>query len=270
VSGPASTLAPSTIPDCPVPDKNAVQRTVMSAPAPTTHMDDTDAALVVGVGPGLGEAVARRLADGGVGVGLLARSEEYLEDLAADLPAATPIPADATADGAAHRAVERVRAAHGSVDALVVNVPGPDDAGGDATEVSEADLRACWELQVPTLLRFVRAAEDDLADGGTVVVTNSMASRRVGSSPARSGARFALRGTTLSLADGLSERGIHVVHLVVDGWLDKPALRERYPDHDTWTDPDAVADSVAHLIGQSGDAWIHELDVRARGDDVRR
>ncbi len=232
-------------------------------------MSTVDSALVVGVGPGLGEAVARRLADDGAGVGLLARSESYLTDLAAELPAATPLPMDATASDAPDRAVERVREAYGPVDALVVNVPGPDDAGGDATEVSVADLRACWELQVPTLLRFVRAAEDDLRDGGTVVVTNSGVSKRVSGSPARASARHALRGTTLSLADGLSDAGIHVAHLVVDGWLDKPTLRERYPDHEPWTDPDAVADTVAHLVAQSGDAWTHELDVRARGDDVR-
>ncbi len=231
-------------------------------------MPDIDSALVVGVGPGLGEAVARRLAAADVGVGLLARSESYLTDLAAELPAATPLPLDATAEDAPRRAVEAVREAHGPVDALVVNIPGPDDAGGDATAVTVPDLRTCWELQVPTLVRFVRAAEADLREGGTVVVTNSGASKRVGTAPARSAARFALRGATLSLADGLSESGVHVAHLVVDGWLDTPALRDRYPDHEPWTDPDAVADTVAHLIDQSGSAWTHELDVRARGDDV--
>jgi len=228
---------------------------------------DVDSALVVGVGPGLGEAVARRLAADGAGVGLLARSESYLTDLAAELPAATPLAMDATAEDAPTRAVERVRNDHGPVDALVVNLFA-DDGGGDAGDVTVADLRDTWELQVPTLLRFVRAAEDDLRDGGTVVVTNSMASRSVSSSPARASARFALRGATLSLADGLSDAGVHVAHLVVDGWLDKPGLRERYPDHDTWTDPNAVADSVAHLVDQSDGAWTHELDVRARGDDV--
>jgi hypothetical protein len=123
--------------------------------------------------------------------------------------------------------------------------------------------------QVPTLLRFVDAAKDDLRDGGTVVVTNSMQSKRPTGSPAQAGARFALRGTTLTLADDLSPAGIQVVHLVVDGWLDKPSLRERYPDHDRWTDPDAVADTVAHLAAQPLDGMTHELDLRARGDEVR-
>jgi NAD(P)-dependent dehydrogenase (short-subunit alcohol dehydrogenase family) len=228
-------------------------------------MSAPESALVVGVGPGLGESVARRLAADGAGVGLLARSKGYVTDVAAELPAATALPLDATDEDAATTAVERTRDAHGTLDALVVNIPGP---GLDAGE-SVAAARECWEQQVPTLLRFVDAAEADLRGGGTVVVTNSMQSKRPTGSPARAGARFALRGTTLSLADDLSPAGVQVVHLVVDGWLDKPSLRERYPDHDRWTDPDAVADTIAHVSAQPTDAMTHELDLRARGDDVR-
>jgi len=232
-------------------------------------MPPTETALVVGVGPGVGGSVARRFDAEGVGVGLLARSEGFLDAVAADLDDATPLPLDATDPDAPARALSRVRERHGPVDALVLNLPGPDSAGGGATAVEVDDLHRAWEQQVPTALRFVRAAEDDLRDGGTVVVTNSMQSKRPGGSPARASARFALRGLVGSLADGLSDDGIHVAHLVIDGWLDRPDLRERYPDHETWTDPDAVADTCWHLVDQSGDAWTHELDVRARGDEVR-
>jgi len=228
-------------------------------------MTAPDSALVVGVGPGIGESVARRLATDGAGVGLLARSDAYVTDLAADLSAATPLPLDATEEDASTSAVEQTRDAHGPLDVMVVNMPGPGANSGGGV----AAAHACWEQQVPTLLQFVDAAKDDLRDGGTVVVTNSMQSKRPTGSPARAGARFALRGTTLSLADDLSPAGIQVVHLVVDGWLDKPSLRERYPDHDRWTDPDAVADTVAHLAAQPSDGMTHELDLRARGDEVR-
>lgn len=42
-------------------------------------------AVIAGVGPGLGESIARKFAAEGCEVGLLARSAEYLEELAADL-----------------------------------------------------------------------------------------------------------------------------------------------------------------------------------------
>jgi len=32
--------------------------------------------------------------------------------------------------------------------------------------------------------------------------------------------------------------------------------------------PDAVADTVASVVAQPADAMTHELDVRARGNDV--
>ncbi|WP_121820885.1 SDR family NAD(P)-dependent oxidoreductase [Halostella salina] len=233
-------------------------------------MPPTETALVVGVGPGVGESVARRFDAEGVGVGLLARSADFLDDLATDLDDATALHLDATDADAPDRALSRVRESHGPVDALVLNLPGPADAGGDATAVDPSNLRRAWAQQVPIALRFIRAAEPDLRDGGTVVVTNSMQSKRPnGVSPARASARFALRGLVGSLADGLSDDGIHVAHLVIDGWIDRPDLRERFPDHEPWTDPDAVADTCWHLVDQSGDAWTHELDVRARGDEVR-
>ena len=54
-------------------------------------------------------------------------------------------------------------------------------------------------------------------------------------------ARHAVRGMARSMAADLGEHGIQTVHAVVDGWVAKPALRERYPDHDRWMDPDEVA-----------------------------
>lgn len=42
-------------------------------------------AVIAGVGPGLGESLARTFATEGLSVGLLARSEGYLESLADDL-----------------------------------------------------------------------------------------------------------------------------------------------------------------------------------------
>ena len=40
-------------------------------------------AVVVGVGPGLGAALAHRFADGGYSIAMIARSREFIEDLAA-------------------------------------------------------------------------------------------------------------------------------------------------------------------------------------------
>ena len=46
----------------------------------------TQTAVIAGVGPGLGASIARTFAANGCNVALFARSEDYIEALADDLP----------------------------------------------------------------------------------------------------------------------------------------------------------------------------------------
>jgi NAD(P)-dependent dehydrogenase (short-subunit alcohol dehydrogenase family) len=250
---------------------------------------DVETAIVVGVGPGLGASVVERLASEGVAVAAVARSEAALESLAADAPdpgTVDPHAGDATDPEHVAATVDAVRDAHGPVDALVLNLPGPDDAGQGVAETTPETVETCWRMQVDAAVHWTNAALDDLetpaatasddtaagddADAtGAVLATNSMAATTASSSPARGAARHGLRGLLRAYADDLGPQGVHVAHLIVDGWLDTPALRERYPDHETWTDPEAVADTVWHVLTQPASAWTFEFDVRASGDDVR-
>jgi NAD(P)-dependent dehydrogenase (short-subunit alcohol dehydrogenase family) len=239
---------------------------------------DPDSAIVVGVGPGLGAAITRRFASDGVAVAPVARSADSLDELAADAPdpgTVDPYPGDATDPEHVQHVVDAVRDTHGPVDCLVLNVPGPDSAGQGVDETTPEAVERCWRLQVDAAVRWIDAALDDLrapadADAsGAVLATNSMAATTASSSPARGAARHGLRGLMRAYASDLGAQGVHVSHLLVGGWLDKPSLRERFPDHDTWTDPDAVADTVWHALTQSPSAWTFEFDVRAAGDDVR-
>ena len=77
-----------------------------------------------------------------------------------------------------------------------------------------------------------------------------------------------------------SPRGIHVVHVVVDGAVDAPdtlgrmlgaegfqKLREaRGLEHDGLILPEEVAETYYHLAHQHRSAWTHEIDLRAFSD----
>jgi NADP-dependent 3-hydroxy acid dehydrogenase YdfG len=66
-------------------------------------------ALIAGVGETIGEATARTLHDAGYDVGLFARSEPFIEDLAADLgDGALAVPTDITDTDAVTAGVEQV------------------------------------------------------------------------------------------------------------------------------------------------------------------
>jgi NAD(P)-dependent dehydrogenase (short-subunit alcohol dehydrogenase family) len=223
-------------------------------------------AVVAGVGPGLGASLARRFAEEGCQVGLLARSEAYLQELAPDLDgtagAAVAAPADVTDPDAVDEAFATVREAFGPVDVLVNHASGADWSGIDTDPA--AFERALQVGPVGSLHCTQEAVADMRAgDGGTVIFTGATsATRGRAGALGFSAAKFATRGMAESLARELGPEGIHVAHVIVDGGIATPAARERSDDPDDLLDPDAIADSYWHLIEQDRSAWTLELDLR--------
>lgn len=79
----------------------------------------TRTVVIAGVGPGLGESLARKFAAEGCQVALFARSMDYIEELADDLP--TPgeglaVQTDLTAVDQIREGFERVRETFGPID----------------------------------------------------------------------------------------------------------------------------------------------------------
>jgi hypothetical protein len=70
------------------------------------------------------------------------------------------------------------------------------------------------------------------------------------------------------MARELGPEGVHVAHVVVDGPIDMPWIRENFPDmvksrpDDGLLAPDDVAESYWMLHRQARSAWTHELDLR--------
>ena len=103
-------------------------------------------AVVLGVGPGLGAAVARRFAGEGFAVAMMARREESLGEIRqyieGDGGTAIPLSADATDSDSVAAAFEEVRAELGDPEVLVYNA-GAFQMGG-VLEVSPARFDECF------------------------------------------------------------------------------------------------------------------------------
>lgn len=83
-----------------------------------------------------------------------------------------------------------------------------------------------------------------------------------------SSAKFAMRGLAEAMAREYWSRGVHVAHIVVDGVIDTPAVRERFtpgPD-EPFLNPDAMADAYWALVQQDKSAWTLEIDLRPHGE----
>lgn len=226
-------------------------------------------AVIAGVGPGLGASLARKFAREGCRVGLFARSESYLEDLADDLAAtdgdAVAVPVDITNRDAVEGGFAAVRDAFGPVDILVNHASKASWAG--LQSLSAEKFSEAWEVTALGAFHCSTEALDDMldGDGGTIIFTGATSAvRGRGGATAFSSAKFAARGLAESMARELGPRGIHVAHVIIDGQILTPGAREAQPERDaeTFLDPDAIAESYWHLVEQDRSAWTLELDLR--------
>lgn len=226
-------------------------------------------AVVAGVGPGLGASVARRFADEGCSVALFARSESFVESLADELDegpgAGLAVPTDVTDPDDVTDAFERVRSAFGPVDILVNNASAGSWKG--VRELSVAEFDDALDTGVRGAFVCAREAVDDMlggdGDGGTVIFTGATSAVRGREGAIGfSAAKFAARGMAESMARELGPEGVHVAHVIVDGGIRPPDADAADGDDPEYLDPDAIADTYWHLVGQDRSAWTLELDLR--------
>jgi NAD(P)-dependent dehydrogenase (short-subunit alcohol dehydrogenase family) len=226
-------------------------------------------AAVLGAGPGLGAAVARRFARGGFAVALMARKEESVagvrEEIEGNGGAALYASADATDPASVEVAFGQVRDKIGDPEVFVYNA-GAFQMGG----VLEVDSRRFDECFKANCAGAFYAAQQVLpamieSGRGTILFTGATASLR-GSArfSALAVGKFGLRALAQSMAREFGPQGIHVAHVIIDGQINTPRLREMSPDleYHTMLSPDAIAETYWQLHTQDRTAWTLELDLR--------
>lgn len=226
-------------------------------------------AVVVGVGPGLGRALAVRFARGGTRVALVARREESVAATQAEIDRegghARSFLTDAADEESVRATFQRIHAELGPTDVLLYNA-GAFELGG-ILELSATTLEHVWRTSCLGGFLAAQAVLPGMLERGrgTVIFSGATASLR-------GSARFAaiaigkvgLRALAQSMAREFGPQGIHVAHVVIDGQIDSPRVRARFPDREskTFLDPAAIAETYWSLYAQDASAWSHEIDLR--------
>ncbi len=228
-----------------------------------------EAAIVAGVGPGLGASLARAFAREGYSVGLFSRRSDSSEPVAAQIQArrgkALVVPVDVTDRKAVFQAVEKIRAELGTITVLAYNASG--FGRGLFLDLDPEMIRQSFEVGTMGAVHLAQAIIPDMlkAGHGFISLTGATASLRgrAGFAPLAIG-KSSLRILGQSLAREFHPKGIHVIHVIVDGQIDTPRLWARQPDRakDTVIPPDAIADAIIHAFKQPNNAWTHEIDIR--------
>jgi NAD(P)-dependent dehydrogenase (short-subunit alcohol dehydrogenase family) len=229
--------------------------------------DETKANVcaVVGVGPGNGEAFARRFAADGYAVALLARRAELTHRLAAELKRAKAYACDVADEASVDAAFGKIRADLGDVDVLIYNAG--SGVWGNVEEVSAEDLERAWRVNTLGLFLTARRVIPAMRQRGqgTIVVVGATASRRgAAGAAAFAQAKMAQRALAESLARHLGPSGIHVALIIVDGVVGGPVTRSRFADRpdEAFIDPAGVAAIASDLVKQDRSSWSFEVEAR--------
>ena len=230
--------------------------------------DTKQVAVVVGVGPGLGAALARRFAQE-YAVAIIARKADYLRSLAGEIKTAgghvLEVPADIGNRTQVEAAFASIRTKLGSPEVLLYNAG--SGTWGTVTDITPEQYENDWRVNAYGAFLSAKAVvPDQIARGrGVILFTGATAGVKAGARSVSFGpAKFAMRGLAQSLARDLGPKGIHVAWINVDGVIDIPGIRERYPqfkDEDLLK-PEAIAETYWHLAHQDRSAWTLEIEVR--------
>jgi NAD(P)-dependent dehydrogenase (short-subunit alcohol dehydrogenase family) len=226
-------------------------------------------AAILGVGPGLGAAVARRFAREGFAVALLARREGSVAGVREEIEGAggtaLPVSTDATDPASVAAAFDEVRSNLGDPEVFVYNA-GAFQMGG-ILDLSPEKFDECFKANCAGAFYAAQQVLPAMVEAGhgTVLLTGATAALRGGARfSALAVGKFGLRALAQSMAREFGPQGVHVAHVVVDGQIDTPRVREMSPgreDH-TMLSPDAIAETYWQLHLQDRTAWTLELDLR--------
>jgi NAD(P)-dependent dehydrogenase (short-subunit alcohol dehydrogenase family) len=196
---------------------------------------------IVGAGPGIGAAVARRFAREGLPVGLVSRTSEDPR-----------FAADVTDEVALRAALDAVAAELGPIGVLVYNAGLiRQDAIGDLTT---AEHEHAWAVNVVGAITAVAHVGPRMADAGagTILLTGGMP-EPLPDTVSLSLGKAGLRALAALLAAQYTPAGVHVATVTVGG-----AVEPGGP-----FDPDGIAEHYWRLHAQPRGEWEHEVTLLA-------
>jgi NAD(P)-dependent dehydrogenase (short-subunit alcohol dehydrogenase family) len=220
---------------------------------------------VVGIGPGNGEAFARRFAADGYAVALMARRAELTAKLAAEIKGARAYACDVADEASVEAAFGGMRSDLGDAGVIIFNAG--SGVWGNVEEVKAEDLERSWRVNALGLFLTARQAIPAMRQKGrgAIIVVGATASRRgAAGAAAFAQGKMAQRALAESMARHLWPAGVHVALIVVDGVVGGPVTRSRFTDRsdEFFIDPAGVAAIAADLVKQDRSAWSFEVEAR--------
>jgi NAD(P)-dependent dehydrogenase (short-subunit alcohol dehydrogenase family) len=227
---------------------------------------DLPVALVTGVGPGTGAAIARRFARGGYAVAMLARNRDRLDSLEREIEHSSGYACDVTDETALDTTIANLRADLGTPKILVHNAVG--GAFGTFLEIEPQVLDRNFQLNTMALLYLAQRLAPAMVEAGegAIIVTGNTSAIRgkprfAGFAPTKAAQRILAE----SIAREIGPKGVHVAYVMIDAVIDLEWTRAMFskPAGDPFfIQPPAIAEEVWHVAHQERCAWTFNVEVR--------
>jgi NAD(P)-dependent dehydrogenase (short-subunit alcohol dehydrogenase family) len=231
-------------------------------------------AVVTGVGPGTGAAIARRFASGEYAVAMLARNNERLLQLAQDTPGTYAYPCDVTDEGQLDATLAAIRTELGVPKVLIHNAVG--GAFGSFLDIDPQVLNRNFQVNTMALLHLARRlapAMIEAGEGAIITTGNTSAFRGkanfAGFAPTKAAQRILME----AIAREVGPKGVHAAYIMIDAVIDlawtrqmmKQRLGKEAPG-DFFIKPTAIAEEVWHVAHQDRSAWSFNVELRPFGE----
>lgn len=201
--------------------------------------------FITGASSGIGAATARAASAAGWRVGLFARSEDRLADLAAEIgDSVTTLPGDVASLDEITRAIDDFAGSTGALDAVFANAgKGLETPGTEAGDPDE--WRSMIDVNIMGVLYTARAALPHLRrTGGHLVITGSAAGRRHISGSIYGASKWFIHGYAGNMAEEMREWGGRCT-VIAPGMVDTPFFDTPKPDK---LHAEDVAAAVMHAL----------------------
>lgn len=225
--------------------------------------------IVAGVGPGNGLAFCKKFHAEGYRVAILARSLKRMQEYAGGNDDLYPYACDLSDPDSINQTFSQITSELGVPEVVIYNAG--SGVFGTALDTTPDDFEAAWRINALGLFHVAQLVAPSMINngGGAFIVTGATASLRGGAKfAAFSSAKAAQRNLAQSLARSLGQKGIHVALVIIDGIIDMPRTRDRFPDRPDafFMQPDAIAETYYTLVRQDQSAWTFEVDLRTNNE----
>ena len=180
--------------------------------------------VIVGAGPNLGLAVARRFGREGFSVGLVSRTQAKLDDLRGQLEAdgidAAAEAADIRDADALAGSIESLADRLGAVEVLEYSPLPASEFMKPILETTVDDLRGPFEFSVLGAVAASRAVVPAMLEAGRGTILFTTGGAAINPYPLRAGVGVSFAGEVAyarMLHDELADRGVHVAHTAIAG-----------------------------------------------------